>query len=504
MDANTIGSIGQGIAQGLERGIQNTYNIQNQGVSQRLQIQKMAEDSQYKQQMLNMQQDQSKVQIEQMQLQIDGLKQAKLKETTHNAINGYLTDGNPRWLNGALQENPELQKLFGGITRIEPLNSNSQDDIKMFEAAGGVTMDDPSVLKRYVKAIDNSGNISLVDTFGLAQKTGAFKQWNDEQLKTRLTEAQIAEHNAKATKYSMSGDGSEPTAMQKNFNWLNKSSPELAQKFLAKETGYAPTTSTKEMLVVDEAKAKIVEQNPKFFETTYTPGTDEYRQMEPNIQKIEKAMGIKMNSTDKKEIADIKRIITLSDTAKELTPEDTGMVDNLVGNVSKYISDKAPSEAKNAYNQMMTTVRNSLYGATVPAAEMSSFTQAFGSLYQQDKAVKSAMKTSLEAMKAKMEAFTDTGDEAVTHFRYGADATKLNKIINNIDSMLGAIDGKQQSKQAIKPNIPLPSKTATSNTSEDYKTPPPVTATSYKDGTKAKNKVGDILTYRTGKGWVAE
>ena len=87
------------------------------------------------------------------------------------------------------------------------------------------------------------------------------------------------------------------------------------------------------------------------------------------------------------------------------------MIDNLVGNVKKYVSDDAPAEARNAYSQMMTTIRNSLYGATLPAAEMTSFTQAFGSLYQQDKAVKSALKTSLEGVKAKMEAFNEVGDE---------------------------------------------------------------------------------------------
>ena len=134
---------------------------------------------------------------------------------------------------------------------------------------------------------------------------------------------------------------------------------------------------------------------------------------------------------------------------------------------------------------------------------MTSFTQAFGSLYQQDKAVKSALKTSLEGVKAKMETFTDVGDEAVTHFRYGADAAKLNKIIDNIDSMIAAVDGKQGSKGSIKPNIPLPSKSTASGTNEDYKTPPPASAPKYNEGQRAKLKDGTIVVYSNGK-WVAE
>lgn len=503
MDANIVGSIGQGIVQGLERGTQNAYNIQNQGIGQRMQIQKMAEDSQYKQQMLSMHQDQSKLQLEQMQLQIDGLKQAKLKETTHNAINGYLTDGNPRWLNGALQENPELQKLFGGVTRIEPLNNNSQDDVKMFEAAGGVNMDDPAVRKRYVKAIDSSGNISLVDTFGLAQKTGAFKQWNDEQLKTRLTEAQIAEHTAKAEKYS-NGGGLDDTAMQKNYVFLKGRDPKLGEEYLKKEAGWAPTSQTKEGLELEKVKKELPTD---FFDKTYVPGTPEYRELEPKVQKIEKLAGIKLDSATRKEISNIKQIITLADPASKLTDEDTGLIDNTFGNLSKYVSDKSPAPAKAAYNQIMTSIRNATYGATLPAAEMSAFADAYGTLYQQVPAIRDSLKTSLTAVKSKLEAYAYVGDEAVSHFRFGADEKKLNGIVDNLQNLIDATEAKQPGKKSIKPNIPLPSKTTMDDTSEDYKTPPPGarnTVKEYADGTKAKNQAGQILVYRTGKGWVAE
>lgn len=504
MDANILGSIGQGVAQGLERGTQNAYNIQNQGMNQRLQIQKMAEDQQYKQQMLSMSQSQHAVQMEQMQLQIEGLKQAKLKETTYNAINGYLTDGNPRWLNGALQENPELQKLFGGVTRIEPLNNNSQDDVKMFEAAGGINMDDPSVRKRYVKAIDSSGNISLVDTFGLAQKTGAFKQWNDEQLKMRLTEAQIAEHNAKAIKYASGGDDTD-TAMQKNYNFLNRRDPKLGEDYLKKETGWAPTSQTKEGLELEKVKKELPTD---FFDKTYVPGTPEYRELEPKVQKIEKLAGIKLDSATRKEISNLKQIITLADPAAKLTDADTGLIDNTFGNIGKYISDKSPAEAKSAYNQIMTSIRNATYGATLPAAEMSAFANAYGTLYQQTPAIRDSLRTALKGVQAKLDAYAYVGDEAVSHFRFGADEKKLNGIIDNLQGLIDATEAKEPGKKAIKPNIPLPNKTAADGASDDYKTPPPAPRNSvkeYTDGTRAKNpQTGEVLVYRTGKGWVAE
>lgn len=500
MDANIIGNAGVGLAQGLERGLQNAYQINRQGMTDRLAIQKMAEESKAREMTANMQ----NVQMEQMQLQLAEFKKTKLKETAYNATNAYFTDGNYRHLNNALQETPELKSLFGNVSRIDPLDTNNDADMRMFREAGGEDYSSPETRKRYVKVTDANGNTRIADMFAVAKSNGTWKTWTDDQFSSLEKEAKIAEINAKAKYYEGKGIGGtgEKTAMQKNADYLEKIDPMLKEDYLKKETGWAPTTTTKELTEVDKARTTILKNNPKFFETTYVPGTDEYRQMEPNIQKIEKNLGIKLNSTDKKEMADIKRIITLGDTAKKLTPEDTGMIDNLVGNVKKYVSDDAPAEARNAYSQMMTTIRNSLYGATLPAAEMTSFTQAFGSLYQQDKAVKSALKTSLEGVKAKMEAFNEVGDEAVTHFRYGADAAKLSKIIDNLDAMLATVDGKQGSKGSIKPNIPLPSKTADAG-SGDYKTPPPAPS-KYQEGQRAKNpNTGQMLVYTNGK-WVAE
>lgn len=501
MDANIIGSIGLGVSQGLERGIQNTYQINRQGMQDRMTIQKMAEESQARQMTMSTQE----LQMQQMQMQLKQLKEDKLKRTAYDATNAFFEDGNYRHLNNALQSDPELKSLFMGVTRVDPLDMNNNEDIRQFQALGGEVYDSKETRKRYVKATMPDGSTMVADMFALAKGNGTWKTWNDTKLDEREKEAKIAEMKAKATYYEGKGIGGtgEKTAMQKNADYLEKIDPALKEDYLKKETGWAPTTTTKELNEVDKARASVLKENPKFFETVYQPGTDEYRKMEPNIQKIEKNLGIKLTSADKKEMADIKRIITLGDVSKGLTPEDTGIIDNLVGNIKKYVSDDAPSEAKNAYSQMMTTIRNGLYGATLPAAEMTSFTQAFGSLYQQDKAVKSALKTSLEATKAKMEVFSDVGDEAVTHFRYGADAAKLNKIIDNLDAMIATVDGKQGSKGNIKPNIPLPSKSAASNTSEDYKTPPPASTPKYNEGQRAKLKDGTIVVYSNGK-WVAE
>lgn len=493
---NTTYAIGQGFAgasQGFERGLQNQAQIEQQGFSNRLALQKYAAEQEKNTKLMDFAQQDQDMKMKQYDLQIKQL-QSKLNQTAiYNAFNGYLTDGDTRWFNTPLQEDENIRKLSGGVSRIDKFNIEDSGDMSLLKTSG-IQEPTSEALKRFVKATYPDGSQKLLDIHGLVFASGAWKQMNDERIANTLKEAQAAYYSNKGV------GGSDKTAMQKNADYLDSLDPtgKMKQDFLNKETGWAPTTATKEMNEADKARQDIISNNPKFFETTYQAGTTEYRTIEPSIQRIEKSLGIKNNSTDKKEMADIKRIITLSDKAKNLTEEDTGMLDNLVGNISKYVSDKAPAEARNAYNQMMVSVRNALFGATLPPAEMASFTSAFGSLYQQDKAVKSALKTSLEAIKSKFETYADTGDEAVTHFRYGADLAKMDQIITNLDSMIGVIDGKKSKSSNITPNIPLPDKNL--DTGSDYKTPPP----SFKDGQRAQNpKTGEVLVFKNGR-WVAE
>lgn len=197
-----------GITQGINQGIQGSYQIEQQGFNQRLQLQKMAQDQQYKSQTMSMEQNKYELQMQQMQLQLDTLKQAKVKETAYNTFNAYLDDGNVRHFNNALKENPELSKLYGGVVRMDPLNPNSEEDRRLFSDLGGTgDMTDPAVAKRYVKSIGSDGTVTIQDVYSEARRNGTWKTWNDNRLKTLEEEAKIAETNAKADYYSGKKDG---------------------------------------------------------------------------------------------------------------------------------------------------------------------------------------------------------------------------------------------------------------------------------------------------------
>jgi len=510
MDANIIGSIGQGVAQGLERGTQSAYNIQQQGFNQRLQIQKMAEDSQYKQQAMSMQQDSAERQKKEFELKMREYEMKFAVQDQYIAFEAYSADGDVAHLNRMLAKSP-LTKERANAVRFEKLNPVEQADTSMLAEKFGLDVITPAVSKNYVKAIRQDGSVDIMPMTGLYIATG-YATTKDKESRAKLMEdaelahkqAQAAKENAMAIKYASGGD-SDSTALQKNYQFLKGKDDKLGEDYLKKETGWAPTSQTKEGLELEKVKKELPTD---FFDKTYVPGTPEYRELEPKVQKIEKLAGIKLDSATRKEISNLKQIITLADPATKLTDADTGLIDNTFGNIGKYISDKSPAEAKSAYSQIMTSIRNATYGATLPAAEMSAFANAYGTLYQQTPAIRDSLRTALKGVQAKLDAYAYVGDEAVSHFRFGADEKKLNGIIDNLQSLIDATEAKGPSKKAIKPNITLPNKAASDGASDDYKTPPPAPRNSvkeYADGTKAKNpQTGETLIYRIGKGWVAE
>lgn len=196
MDANILGNVGVGLAQGLERGVQNAYQINRQGMMDRLSIQKMAEESKARQVTMSTQE----LQMQQMKIQLEQLQKNKLKETAYNATNAFFEDGNYRHINNALQETPELKQLFKGVTRVDPLDMNNEADKRMFEELGGVNYDSPEARKRYVKATNPDGTIMIADMFSMAKGNGTWKTWNDEQLSKREKEADIAYKTASTLK----------------------------------------------------------------------------------------------------------------------------------------------------------------------------------------------------------------------------------------------------------------------------------------------------------------
>lgn len=237
---------------------------------------------------------------------------------------------------------------------------------------------------------------------------------------------------------SKAKEGGDPrTAFQKDTEWLRSAyGDEVADSFVNTRTTWSPTTTTKELNKVEEVKNNLEDKYPAFYETNFKPGTREYRDVERYIQKLEQYLDIKPSEAERKQIADIKSAIALAKSGTKLTEEDTGLIDNLVGNIKKYVSKDAPSGSKAAYSQMMSSIRNALYGATLPAGEMEAYREAYGSLSQQLPAVQTALMPALETLKVKFETIQDTGDEAVTHFRLGASKKEVQAIIDNLDNLM--------------------------------------------------------------------
>lgn len=247
--------------------------------------------------------------------------------------------------------------------------------------------------------------------------------------------------------------GDQRTAFQKDTEWLKGAyGNDVANSFVNTRTTWSPTSTTKELNKVDEVKNSMEKKYPAFYSTDFKPGTPEYREVERDVQKIEQYLKIKPSDSERKQMADIKATIALAKSGTKLTEADTGLLDNLVGNIKKYISKDTPPESKAAYSQMMTSIRNALYGATLPAAEMASYTEAFGSLSQQLPAIQTSLKPALESLRARFETIQNTGDEAVSHFRLGVGKKELDSIIGNLDNMINHTEAKTSSGRSITPS----------------------------------------------------
>jgi hypothetical protein len=469
MDPYSAAGVGAGLAQGVsnfEKTLENRRKMQMLEQTHSMQMQQG-----------QTQNDMMQLQLQQLQAQ---MKQAELDRAKTDAINAHLAfleTNNDAYIK-ALPQNPVIGKLLSdlGATSIHSVDEYSPDKLSSLGF-------DPEAMdsKNMLVAEDAQGNARLYNPTGMLLRMGGFsllsKKTQDEIAnRINVAKARVAETSAEtsevlddAKRAILTGEGTPEERLKKLANAMKADSGRgagagyspsniykmameastLLDKPIDKAydelyTMYVegkPTAGMKEAKETVKVQNTIASEAPDFFDTVYKPGTPAYVAMEQNIQKIEKYQNIKLSSSDKKELSEIKSIVELAGTAEKLTPKDTGVIDNFLGNISKYVSDSPEAPSRIAYNQMFATLRNNLFGATLPEGERQLFTQAYGSLYQQVPAIREALRQSLLGLKAKLSTVADTGDSYVTHFRLGADMEKVNRIIANLDFMIDVTQG---------------------------------------------------------------
>lgn len=205
MDANILGNVGIGLSQGLEKGLQSAYQINRQGMMDRIQIQKMAEDSQYKQQYMAMKQDSFEQQKKEFDLKMReyDMKFATIEQ--YAAFDAYSADGDVEHLNRLLKRSPITQERAGAV-RFEKLNPNEDADKRLLANEYGLSEITPAVSKNYIKAIKPDGSVQIMPMNGLYVATG-YATAKDKETRAKLMEdAELAFKQESARKAGAEAD----------------------------------------------------------------------------------------------------------------------------------------------------------------------------------------------------------------------------------------------------------------------------------------------------------
>lgn len=218
------------------------------------------------------------------------------------------------------------------------------------------------------------------------------------------------------------------------------------------------TTKEKELNAAVDKTTEMLQEfggEEQFFNTDFSD-PEKYKQAYKYVNQIEQLSGEELTQETKKKIGDLRKLIALGDPAKNLTPADTGLIDNTMKGVQKYFSDNVKgTEARSAYSAYRNTLRNALFGSALTEAEINAFNDAYGTLGAQAGPVLQQFKTALIQTKAELESVSQLMNPYTAQVRLGADNKRMGEIMTSLDARIKLIDdtisgtGSKEGKQAV-------------------------------------------------------
>lgn len=196
----------------------------------------------------------------------------------------------------------------------------------------------------------------------------------------------------------------------------------------------------------------------QFFKTDFSK-PENFNKAWQNVVKINKLEGTTLTQEDKKNITDIRSLIALSDPASKLSSSQTGIIDNFLTGVSKYMDDNAKDVNRTAaMASFRNTLRHALYGSTLTDGEIASFNEAFGNNKQKLGPVLEQFKVAVNQIQAKLDSTAQLGNPYTMKVMVGADQEKLTKVRDALQQRIDYIEGKYK---------PEPTQTADASAAEN-------------------------------------
>ncbi len=347
---------------------------------------------------------------------------------------------------------------FAGQLATEELDMFGKRALALQRLRQGSTVEKLTAQERVAKQMAADMGIPEWEAFQLLQKRQQSAQGTETE---RIAKELMAQNpgmdyiEAMSQALEMKSRGSETERTAKLLTEQEGGDYTTNLRTLQKEK-QAPT-SVKEAAAANQAASGLDEAfGGKFFETNFSDANAR-RTAQPYIRKLEATTGIKMTNEDKKVARQMRQLVGLGNRAGEaITPEETGLLDNMLSNVNSYISDTVTDGKKGvaAYESFRNVVRNALFGSALTGAEIDAFNKAAGTLSQQQGPVLAKFQEQLKIVRDNLQGVYNINDEHLSHYYLGADLEKVDDIIGALDQRIGLLQKRQANEGKAAPLVP--------------------------------------------------
>lgn len=210
------------------------------------------------------------------------------------------------------------------------------------------------------------------------------------------------------------------------------------------------TSGMREVDRVREVKQDIrsrvdsIEGVEDFFDIDFSDRRNRLR-FEEDVQEIMRLGNQEISNQERQSINSIRELLSLGDTASELTSRETGLIDSTVRGFSRYLSDNAEGlAATSAYTTFRNTLQHALFGSALTGNEIQMMARQFGTLRQQQGPVLQQFQTALEQVKAKLDSVAQLGDSYVSHFYLGQDRDQVETMIQGLEESIDRVQNYRQ------------------------------------------------------------
>ena len=406
----------------------------------------------------------SEIELEKMQQELRKSRSDNLRTSTYDAFRLYDSDGDVRHLNTFLQRaKQQPNNIWSHWNSFNAVTRNPQTEALLGQA--GINdvdgfFSDPDLVNSKVLGTDMEGKVSMLDMDNLYVGTGYTNYMTKENLdvmqsratlQKTLTGYQSADTSIIASIADQDGistfeaakryyeiksagkvTGSKVERVADTIMQENPGMSRLAAIEQATKTTEQRTAGMKDVDASDAIRAELDEAG--FFEADLSDPKNR-RTFGPKISAIEKLADTKMSTEDKRVVRQFRSLSALGGSAGEkITDEEAGLLDRVIIDTKQYITNNVEGmDGTAAYETFRNVLRNSLYGASLTASEMSAFNKAAGNLKQQAGPVLQKLLVQVEDVRSQLKSVYDMNDEYVATYYMGKSLEEIDEVIEALD-----------------------------------------------------------------------